>query len=173
MKFVFDVESNGLHGAGFAVGWVVITPENKICSTGYLRCPIVGKVDPWVAKNVIPKLDPENCKDAVELRNGFWKAWIKAKEQGATAWADCGFPVESNFLSACVHDNLTDRKWDAPYPLHDVATVFHVCGTNPMLTMERLRDEDEHHPTGDARQSARLLIETLALFNLQHGQSQR
>ena len=161
MRFVFDVESNGLHGEGFAVGWV-LQAGTEIFSTGYLRCPIAGPVDPWVAENVIPNLESENCVDARHLRGLFWNAWLEAKALGTTtAWADCAFPVETSFLSACVGDCPDDRRWEAPYPLHEIATVFACHGMSPTDTYDRLEGETAHHPTGDARQSARILSQVL------------
>ena len=160
MRFIFDVESNGLHGEGFAVGWV-LQSGSEVISSGYLRCTIEGPIDPWVAENVAPHLDPVNCTTARSLRSMFWDAWIEAKNQGATAWADCGFPVESSFLSACVADQSIDRKWEAPYPLHEIATVFVCNNIDPTIKFDRLEDETPHHPTGDARQSARLLQQYL------------
>jgi len=35
----FDVESVGLHGQGFAVGWVVLQDGQEV-SSGYAACPI-------------------------------------------------------------------------------------------------------------------------------------
>lgn len=61
MRLVFDVESNGLDGPAFAVGWVV-TDHGKVVKEGFLRCPIEGAVDPWVLDNVIPKLKLSGLK---------------------------------------------------------------------------------------------------------------
>mgnify|MGYP000680391022 CR=1 FL=1 len=99
MRFVFDVESNGLYGPGFAVGWVLMDHGNTV-STGFLRCPVDAEISPWVVENVIPYLEPENCKSSLDLRHKFWDAWMAAKALGATAWADCAFPVEVDALPA-------------------------------------------------------------------------
>jgi hypothetical protein len=150
------VESNGLQGAAFAVGWV-LTEDGKEVDNGFLRCPIDGEINPWVAENVIPFLPPENCSSAKEMRDLFWDAWLTAKSKEATAWADCGFPVETGFLSVCVADDIHERQWNAPFPLHEIATVFAMAGLDATAKHDRLPDETPHHPTGDARQSARLL----------------
>lgn len=160
MKMVFDVESNGLHGEGFAVGWVVISDSGEIISKGYEAAPLENP-DPWVAENVLPKLPAPTKPDAISVRGAFWEAWQKAKAMGATLWADCGWPVEANFLSACVADDAS-RLWDGPYPLHEIATVFELAGLDTTAKHERLEDEQEHHPTGDAKQSARLLLKLLS-----------
>lgn len=156
MRLVLDVESNGLDGKAFAVGWVV-TDHGKVVHEEFLRCPINGTVDPWVLENVIPHLPPINCESPEDLRLRFWQSWIALKEAGVTVWADCGFPVETNFLSACVKDDPEVRKWQSPYPLHEIATVFEMKGLDPTAKYDRLADEIAHHPTGDAKQSARLL----------------
>ena len=156
MRFVFDVESNGLHGPGFAVGWVLMDHGNTV-STGFLRCPVDVELNPWVIENVVPYLEPENCSSSLDLRYKFWEAWMAAKALGATAWADCAFPVEANFLAACVADAPESRTWGAPYPLHEIATVLTCNGVDPIYCHDRLEDEVAHHPTGDARQSGRLL----------------
>ncbi len=36
--FVFDVESIGLHGEGFAVGWVVVGETGATYEESYLAC---------------------------------------------------------------------------------------------------------------------------------------
>ncbi len=156
MRLVLDVESNGLHGQAFAVGWV-LTQNGRELSHGYLRCPIEGEVNPWVAENVIPFLPPENCDTAGEMIFHFWEVWLEVKSKGGTVWADCGFPVETGFLSACVADDIYERQWNAPFPLHEIATVFAMAGLDATAKHDRLPDETAHHPTGDARQSARLL----------------
>jgi hypothetical protein len=161
MKMIFDVESNGLHGEGFAVGWVVVNEEGEVISQGYESCEVTNP-DPWVAENVLPKLPSVTTKaDNVSVRSAFWTAWLDAKSKGATLWADCAFPVETNFLSKCVADNPQERQWQAPYPLHEIATVFESVGWDSTAKFDRLEDEHEHHPTGDAKQSARLLMKAL------------
>lgn len=159
MKMIFDVESNGLHGEGFAVGWVIQDDKGEIQSEGFASCP-VADVDPWVAENVLPHLPAPTHSHESDVRSAFWVAWQKAKSQGATLWADCAWPVEANFLSACVADD-TSRAWEGPYPMHEIATVFAIAGIDPTAKHERLEGETAHHPTGDARQSARLLFEAL------------
>jgi hypothetical protein len=160
-RMVFDVESNGLHGKAFAVGWVV-TDGDRVISEGYEACSVKDP-DPWVAKNVLPKLPSPTQTDAKAVRNAFWKAWQDAKAQGATLWADCGWPVEANFLSACVADDPGSRAWEGPYPLHEISTVFEMIGWDSTAKYDRLDDEPEHHPTGDAKQSARLLNKALSV----------
>lgn len=98
----------------------------------------------------------------LHLRNTFWHEWRRWADVGAVLVADCAWPVEANFLSACVRQNHAEREWRGPYPLHDLASVMLARGRNPLAPNDRLPDElPAHHPLHDARQSARLLIEAL------------
>lgn len=165
---VFDVESVGLHGEGFAVGWVVIDRDGKELDEGLFACsPDLARGDDggrkWVSENV--KINPDEtveCDSPSDVRGEFWGYWGNWKARGAVLAADCCWPVEARFLAACVDDQPATRGWDGPYPLHDVASVRLAAGLEPLATVERLPAElPQHDPLADARQSARLLIEAL------------
>lgn len=163
---VFDVESVGLHGEGFAVAWVVVDRSgNRVAQAAYSCDPGQVRGDPdglaWVAENVtVPPVG--HLAHPAHVRDEFWRAWIYARERGATLWADCCWPVEARFLAACVDDDRASRTWEGPYPLHDVATLRLAAGSDPLATVDRVPDElPAHNPLNDARQSARLLIEAL------------
>lgn len=173
---VFDVESVGLHGEGFAVGAVVVDLE-----TGHEDASLLAWCDPiralacrsgeqkarqWVDANVMPHLKGQpTCESAVEVRKRFWdffRDWEAV--QGTTVWADCGWPVESRFLVRCVDDSPGDRTWRGPYPLLEIAVAIQLAGGDPLATRDRLPiEQPEHHPLADARQSARLLREALKI----------
>lgn len=175
INFVFDVESIGLHGEAFAVGWCVKGGLGQELDAGFESInPSCAKGSDsdrlWVADNVLPHLPPQTvlqdpysgpltCTDLQEsLRSRFWVAWMIWKERGATLWAECAWPVEARFLAACVDDNLEDRAWSGPYPLHEIATVLKMAGMDPLKNYPRAASETpKHHPTADARQSASLL----------------
>jgi hypothetical protein len=72
-----------------------------------------------VAENVPPLEVTSPTKQ--HLRNTFWHEWRRWADQGAVLVADCAWPVEANFLSACVKLNHAEREWQGPYPLHDLA----------------------------------------------------
>lgn len=167
---VFDVESVGLHGEGFAVAWVVIDRSGKViasaaysCDPGHANGDEEGRV--WVAQHVT--VPPVGHKDyPVRVRDEFWRAWIYAKERGAVLVADCCWPVEARFLAACVDDDPEIRRWQGPYPLHDLASIRLAAGLDPLATTDRLPEEKPlHNPLADARQSARLLIEALDIIS--------
>lgn len=164
LHMVIDVESIGLHGEGFAVGFVVVDQDGLRHGVGMYACapemadgPDDGRA--WIAENCSP-LDA-NCTSPHEVRYRFWQDWLHWKGRGALMVADCGWPVEARFLAACVDDH-SDRTWTGPYPLHELASFMVAAGLDPMASYERLPDEPQHDPLGDARQSARLLVSALA-----------
>ena len=165
LYLVIDVESIGLHGEGFAVGWVVINREGFTYSEGLYCCSPdqargMESNRLWVLEN-IPPLEPTH-PTARTVRDAFWQVWMTWKAQGAVIVADCAWPVEANFLRACINDDLPAREWEGPYPLHDMASLFLARGQDPLATRERLPGEQPaHDPLRDARQSARQWVELL------------
>ena len=161
---VFDCESIGLHGETFAVGAAVIdetgwTLEHYLfaCNPDLAAGSTEGRL--WVAQNC--PVIPSNCGSPLGVRNQFWAAWLKWKAQGAVLVADCQWPVEARFLIACIDDKPDERGWSGPYPMHELASFMTAAGMDPMATYDRLPDEPQHDPLGDARQSARLLVMAL------------
>ena len=158
----FDVESVGLHGEGFAYGYVVIENGEEIDSAWRSCHPDKAKGNDagreWVKNNVpLPDYGLDNPED---VRAAFWSAWKYWKDKGAVLVSDCGWPVEARFLNQCVEDNLTVREWQGPYPLLDIANFRQAAGLDPLATNPRLPDElPAHNPLSDARQSARLFME--------------
>jgi hypothetical protein len=158
-----DVESIGLYGEAFAVAGVVTdgagaTIEEFLYSCDPYRAAGAGSNRRWVAEKV-PKIEKTHF-DPRAVRSAFWEKWVEWKLRGALLFADCSFPVETNFLSACAKDDIGDREFLGPYPLHDVATFLLANGRNPLDTYARLTHElPVHHPLADARQSSRLLLE--------------
>lgn len=169
LLFVFDVESIGVHGEGFAVAGGLYTAENEALHEFCFACPQIaaqGFADDrkWVAEN-IPAM-PITHEDCVELRNAFWAEWLKAKDR-ALMFAECGWPVEARFLRDCVYDE-PERWKTGPYPFHEISTVMLLAGMNPKQVYPRLENEQPaHHPLNDARQSARLLCESLRKLSTQ------
>lgn len=159
---VFDVESIGLHGEGFAVAWVVVDRAGNRLEEGCMscdpaKCKGTDEGRAWVAENVPPLEITSPTKQ--HLWNTFWFVWQHWKSHGAVLVADCAWPVEANFLSACVRQNPAEREWQGPYPLHDLASVLLARGIEALPTSSRLPDElPVHHPLMDARQSARMLL---------------
>ena len=163
-RMVFDVESVGLHGEGFAYGYVLYEDGTEI-GMGAVACPPTaarGDADDlkWVQENVRLPVNAVPVSTPREVRESFWQLWEGAKAEGFELWTDCGWPVEANFLSACIADDPQARKWAGPYPLLDVANIIKAAGRDPLATTPRLPSEEPaHDPLADARQSARLLFE--------------
>lgn len=163
--FVFDVESIGLHGEGFAVAGGVYL-ANGAAQWEFCFCCPPDKAEglqsdrDWVNRNV-PVMDITH-RDTYGLRMAFWEAWEKAKAGGAEMAAECLWPVEARFLRDCITDDA-QRLPSAPYPCHEIASVMLASGMDPMATYDRTPSElPRHNPLADARQSARLLSEALA-----------
>ena len=167
---IIDVESIGLHGEGFAVGFVVINSDDgEVIEEGLYCC------DPkeawghyneanseWVEKN-IPKME-FNCKNPEEVRDKFWNKWIEWKEKNTALVGECIWPVEANFISACIGDNEEDREWKGPYPLYDISAMLLMIGIDPLETLPRKENElPEHDPLNDARQSMRILNDIMEI----------
>jgi hypothetical protein len=170
---VFDCESVGLHGETFAVGYVVIDGEGKELERACWACypdEAKGSEDgrQWVKENV-PSLE-RNRTGPKYIRGDFWGAWLIWRSRGAVLCADCTWPVETRFLSACVDDYPDPRVWNGPYPLYDLTSLRLAAGFDPLTTEDRLPHElPVHNPLADALQSARLLVETLNLLKKGRG----
>lgn len=164
LLLVFDVESVGLHGAGFAVGAVIVSrATGERVKEFYAGCPsatATGQPDDreWISKNVDPTLPKATHEFPHLVREAFWSLWREWHDR-ADMWVDCGWPVEANFLSLCVREYPVERKWQGPYPLNEIATVL---GDDALTAFPRLPDElPAHNPLNDARQSARILVDAL------------
>ena len=160
--FVFDVESIGLHGEAFAVAGCICSAFETEWEFFY-SCPAnraegVDSDRKWIGENV-PAL-PVTHAQPLEIRNAFWTAWTfaKAKYPDIVMAGECGWPVEARFLCACIDDEPDKRRWEGPYPLHEIATYMRAAGMDPMAKYPRTEDElPEHNPICDVRQSVRLL----------------
>lgn len=166
---VFDVESIGLHGEGFAVGFVVLDADGNQHDCGAYACPPSAargsqQGHEWVRTNC-PTLTVTH-QSPWQVRSAFWRKWQEWKAKDAFLAADCCWPVEARFLVQCVDDHPTEREWQGPYPLHDVASILLARGQDPLAKRERLPDElPEHDPLADAKQSARILRAVLVPCN--------
>lgn len=168
MKFmVFDVESVGLFGEGFAVGWVVVDDDmpGRTFGEAIYSCPCSAvTVDglsnddttwKWLTEN-IPDL-PVTHSMPTEIRSAFWNDWAKRRADTVLV-ADCGWPVEARFLMDCVRD-VPIRRMQSPYPFIDLNGVLLARGVDPVRIFDRLPNElPAHNPLNDARQTARILL---------------
>lgn len=158
--FALDMESIGLHGEGFAVGYVVVDALGTEVESGTFACPpgAARGADSdrlWVAQNV-PAIIASHSSPR-EVRAAFWQRWLHWSAQGARMVADCAWPVEARFLAACVDDHGAAANWQGPYPLLDVSSLAAALGLDPRAPVERKTSEQPaHDPLADARLCARL-----------------
>jgi len=164
--FVFDVESIGLHGQAFSVAGGIYDEDGSPLHEFAYHCH-PDRADgefsdrEWVMANVTQSTASKNITNPRGVRDAFWHEWMKAVEQKARMFVECGWPVEASFVSACIRDDGS-RNWDGPYPMHEIASIMLAAGMDPMATYERLPHElPAHEPLADARQSARLLATAL------------
>lgn len=156
----FDVESVGLHGEGFAVGWVVVDVSGQVLEAQRWACApesAAGEASDraWIAAHVPPLAATHDSPHA--LRAAFWSAWRDWRARGAWLVADCPWPVESGFLSACVNDLGPTAHGAGPYPLLDVMTLVAASGLDAQTAQARLSDAElpAHDPLADAFHSMR------------------
>lgn len=158
---VFDVESVGLHGEGFAVGYVVLDRDLSISETGLFACPWNAARGnqagiEWCQRE-LPGL-PVTHASPRTVRSAFWGRWMDWKSRGGVLVAECGWPVEARFLAECVDDDPISREWQGPYPLLELATLMEAHDHDPMKPWDRRAEElPVHNPLADARLSARIL----------------
>lgn len=166
-----DVESNGLHGEGFAVGAVVLRLDGEVVDEFLARCPIHGSIDEWVEKNVLPPMQDFKVthKNSRDLRSDFWKWFTRAKEQVDYVLVDNGYPVESRFLIQCQGDDLEARYWQHAYPMLELNSLLVAAGIKPLAVRYKLVEDElqgevlKHNPRFDAEVSARTAAKALRL----------
>lgn len=162
--FVFDVESAGLYGEGFAVGYAVVDDTDFLMHASDWRTAGIGAVEcaesqcDWLRAHLPAEvLFPDQCEGIPKLSLNQLRAWFESeleKFPGCMLVSDCAFPVETNWLLACKI---------APYTLIDVSTALLLSGRDPVGTFDRKPNElPAHHPMADALQSARMLLECFA-----------
>ena len=170
----FDGEAVRLHGMVFAIGAVLLRADGAE-ETFYARCLPTEPLCPFVVEHVVPALDrkaaaasargglaphhPFTHQDARLMRDDFWW-WLTERQGGALVVGDCGWPLETGLLSACVRDD-PKRELEGVYPLHEVASLLLAAGMDPkgsyadhVLSPEALVAHVPHDPVCDARVSA-------------------
>lgn len=155
---IFDVESVGLHGEGFAFSMVVTSSLQEVQHLTVACQPdeVMGYSDDlaWVKQHVTYPPDTIWLKTTREVRSVFWGEWLRLNNLKYKLCADVSWPVESNFLSACVRDNRSVRQFAGPYPLIDLSTLFMLGDLSKHQT--RLPEHmPEHNPLADCRHSLR------------------
>lgn len=148
-KLVFDVGAKDLQLGAFGFGYIVTCFDGhnmQILEVG--QCYSIKsaqKAREYVAKKSLPNLtilQPWLKKDcdsisksdlpfelvisAKELRDRFFAIYTRWKKLGAGIYAgDVTYPVEANFLSKIVQDDVDRRSFEMPYPLYDIVNILH------------------------------------------------
>jgi hypothetical protein len=153
---MFDVESDGLYGEGFAVGAVVALTEPTGACTIIERFELMADTNitnSWVKENVLGHLgNMPKVKSTKELRTKFYEFYMKNKP-GCLIYSDCNYPVETNFLSDIVKDD-SSRSWDMPFPLMDCCNSDNIdISRNDFFKNGTSEDLKVHNPLDDAKAS--------------------
>ncbi|HSX43850.1 MAG TPA: hypothetical protein VLE69_00920 [Candidatus Saccharimonadales bacterium] len=164
----FDLEANGLHGEVFAIGAVVMDATDNILDQFTGRTGIVGPVDSWVEKNVVPAIKdmPSTHKTYKDLREDFWKWFLRAQETSDYVLVSNGYPVEYRFLLKCQEENLDERYWQHPFPILDLFSLLVLANDMPdkstlVRELTELHNLSRHNPLDDAKKSALIAFRAL------------
>lgn len=173
MILTFDVETRGLFGQSFAVGFVLTSDAGSTLFEGIRSCLFMD-VDPdggstwkendaWLEENVLPHLPAPDCFTAFEVRHKFMddlrsmKRAADRQDEKLYLLADCAFPCEARFLTECWRDDPLKNGPLMPYPLLDLSAILLAKGYDPVGMYARRDNENPtHNPLNDARQSSRI-----------------
>ncbi len=167
----FDLESNGLHGEVFAVGAVLIDAKSNVIDQFTGRTKIVGQVDDWVEKNVLPAIEDILITHGsyIDLRESFWRWYLQTEPKSDYVLVSNGYPVEYRFLLKCQEENLEERYWQHPFPILDLTSLL-IQASVDASDKNRLQNEIiksgnylRHNPLHDAKISALLAFESFKL----------
>jgi len=161
--FVLDVESVGLWGPPFAVGWAILAGQD-IVACEYVWCDPRRAPGPWcqppdedawawIEANVLPKLSIHRQMSYSDMLACFSEEWAERKAEGFLLAADVPFPVETNFLVPALPEH---RR---PYPLLDVASM--VMALTGEWDENDQDEKNKHNPMHDAVYSAERLLRAL------------
>ncbi len=151
---VFDVENTSLIGSGFAFGAIVMVVDTQkiIDQIELLSSENINNCSNWVKQNVLTHLkNMPTCKTDFELRSAFWNFYTKWKDN-SQIWADCAFPVETQFLTDVAKDDLENREFEMPYPLYDIANFIDI--KIDRIELSELKNLKQHKPLHDSHASA-------------------
>lgn len=164
---MIDVESDGLYGRAFA--YAIVKAEVNKSGIRLIKAKMVNlgnfKVkSEWVKENVLPSLRKplplESLNKFMEepafinligepkaLRTEFWQDYTDfvLHDKDIQVWAGTNFPVETNFLSSVIKDNLSERQNLGPYPFYDLGTIL-----DPNISIKEYTGvEYNHNPLQD------------------------
>jgi hypothetical protein len=179
MYLFFDVETRGLYGEAFAVGYILTTDTGEVVTEGINVCPrrdtdidslVADSCDEWLDANCLPFIPCADMASPADLRREF-RLFLRSVAKhfpGPLRFVvDCGFPCESRFLLEVYKNYLAfesagEREKVSPYPLFDLSTLLLAKGHDPVGSYARREDElPAHNPLNDSRQTMRLWFQLL------------
>lgn len=127
--FFIDAETDGLYRKFLSVA-VLVTDEigNELDRFyGAAKINIDEIKLQWVKENVLPYLKNASVtyENEYDLLEAVWSFWPKHRES-SFAVADVMHPVESRLFTECVQHRLSEREFQAPFPMLDLSTLLHV-----------------------------------------------
>lgn len=142
-----------MHGQAFAVGAAVVGYDGTVYDEFTARCPVLGELDEWTAKHVIPAVEDMTIThdSYAELREAFWRWFVPAEAKTDYVVVSNGYPVEYTFLRDCQHDDLDKRYWQHPFPILDLTSLLLQLDKKPP---KGLSGYTPHHPLDDAKVTA-------------------
>lgn len=154
--FSVDAETDGLYGEVWAIGATVLEAGKPIRHRFGAQIDRAVVTDEWTRTNVVPVVDLPRFSSREDLLNGFWAFWLTHKS-GADCIADVGDPVESGLFRACVELDIEARRWEGPYPRHELATALLMAGVDPDVDRRVFCGRSDlvpHDPVDDSLASA-------------------
>lgn len=126
--FSFDAETNGLLGAVFAIGAVVVDVNGQVAASFIGRCPIVGSIDSWVNDNILPAVVDieESYANYYDLLASF-ASFYTANKTEVDYVVHMGNIVEAHILREMVEKKLIQEE-DLPYALIDISGNLYQVG---------------------------------------------
>ena len=134
---MFDVESIGFYGSGFAFGAIAATAKGEIfekrayaCLNGEILTQLQA-IDFFVngeGKDIVAECKKlEQVSSLQELRQKLYEFYMDTGfKDNWDVYSDVNFPVETNFLADVAKDRLEGRQFNMPYPLFDVVNYVPV-----------------------------------------------
>lgn len=163
--FMFDVESDNLHGMGFQYGAVAFDSDTGKVALYGQKTTAYTVTSEWVQDNVknLFGADLESDKELPAFRADFWDVLQKYKNAGYQIYTDCMYPVESNFLSACVADDVLNRAALTPFPLYDLGTLDDGNNSRFGTAASGIEIEKQHDPIWDSIASMIVLLKKMGI----------
>jgi hypothetical protein len=175
---VLDVESNGLYGEGFAVATVIFDRSTgEIIKRHLITCPYttatLGATTKsnyeWVEVNVLPYMPRANIsttcpKEMRDVWYSYYQLYTSRYSNDISIWGDCIYPVEANFLRQVTLDQMWEREWKMPYPIHEIATVRMLAGLHPTASYN-LPTNEQHNPVAECSYIVHQLDKWLTQIN--------